>query len=439
MKKTWLLGFGFFSISLVWALYNAFVPLFLKKYIDSAAIIGFMMTLDNYFGLFLQPYIGRKSDKTDTKIGKRMPYLLVGMPLAALFGALIPLHTSYALLITFMLLMNLSMSLYRSPTVALMPDLTPAHKRTQANGIINLMGGLGSILAFTVGSKLYDQHIALPFFTSSALTLISLCVLLIFIRERRDALEYVPTNKASSDTAAAKSDASEASSEVDAVVRKLESRHRVWGRAHTLLAQAKREIKPYSLEWTLPTILLLAAIYFWFFSYQGIEALFTIYATDELNLSDSQASMSLAFFSVAFVATAIPAGYLGAKFGKKQVITLGIIGLIILFAAISFVQDMTTLRGLLLVGGVFWALININSYPYVISLGKESSIGTRTGIYYIASSLAALSSPPLMGLFMDFLGYSSLFYVASFGMVLALLCISFIRDKQPSKPVTLSQ
>lgn len=412
MKKTWLLGFGFFSISLVWALYNAFVPLFLKKYLDSAALIGFMMTLDNYFGLFLQPFIGRKSDKTDTKFGKRMPYLIVGMPLAALFGALIPLHTSYSLLITFMVLMNLSMSLYRSPTVALMPDITPPHKRTQANGIINLMGGLGSILAFTVGSKLYDQHIALPFFTSSALTLISLCILMIFIRERRDALEYVPAAKSTID----KQPGSE------------QQPTRVWGRPHTLLATAKRELKPYALEWTLPTILLLGAIYFWFFSYQGIEALFTLYATEELSLSDSQASMSLAFFSVAFVAAAIPAGYLGAKLGKKQVISFGIIGLMILFVVISFVNDMTTLRTLLLLGGVCWALININSYPYVISLGKQSSIGTRTGIYYIASSLAALSSPPLMGLFMDKLGYSSLFFVAAGGMLLALGFIIFVKD-----------
>ncbi|GIP16626.1 MFS transporter [Paenibacillus montaniterrae] len=412
MKKTWLLGFGFFSISLVWALYNAFVPLFLKKYLDSAAIIGFMMTLDNYFGLFLQPFIGRKSDKTDTKFGKRMPYLIVGMPLAALFGALIPLHTSYSLLITFMVLMNLSMSLYRSPTVALMPDITPPHKRTQANGIINLMGGLGSILAFTVGSKLYDQHIALPFFTSSALTLISLCILMLFIRERRDALEYVPAAKAT----------------IDKQPGIEQQPTRVWGRPHTLLAAAKRELKPYTLEWTLPTILLLGAIYFWFFSYQGIEALFTLYATEELSLSDSQASMSLAFFSVAFVAAAIPAGYLGAKLGKKQVICFGIIGLMILFVIISFVNDMTTLRTLLLLGGVCWALININSYPYVISLGKQSSIGTRTGIYYIASSLAALSSPPLMGLFMDKLGYSSLFFVAAGGMLLALGFIIFVKD-----------
>jgi len=410
MKKTWLLGFGFFSISLVWALYNAFVPLFLKKFLDSAAIIGFMMTLDNYFGLFLQPIIGRISDKTDTKWGRRMPYLIIGMPLAALFGALIPLHTSYSLLITFMILMNLSMSLYRAPTVALMPDITPPHKQTQANGIINLMGGLGSILAFTVGSKLYDQHIALPFLSSSVLTLISLCVLMIFIRERRDALEYTPVVKQ----------------------QEQDQNHvpgRVWGRAHTLLNAAKRELKPYSLEWTFPTIMLLGAIFFWFFSYQGVEALFTLYATERLDFTDTEASMSLAFFSVAFVAAAIPAGFLGAKFGKKQIISIGVVGLIILFFIIAFVKDITILRSLLLVSGVFWACININSYPYVISLGKQSSIGTRTGIYYIASSLAALTSPPLMGLVIDLLGYASLFYVAAGGMLLALCSLSFVRSK----------
>lgn len=236
---------------------------------------------------------------------------------------------------------------------------------------------------------------------------------MIFIRERRDALEYVPAAKVTTD----KQPGSE------------QQPTRVWGRPHTLLAAAKRELKPYALEWTLPTILLLGAIYFWFFSYQGIEALFTLYATEELSLSDSQASMSLAFFSVAFVAAAIPAGYLGAKLGKKQVISFGIIGLMILFVVISFVNDMTTLRTLLLLGGICWALININSYPFVISLGKQSSIGTRTGIYYIASSLAALSSPPLMGLFMDRLGYSSLFFVAAGGMLLALGFIIFVKDR----------
>lgn len=418
MKKTWLLGFGFFSISLTWGLYNAFIPLFLDNYVvKSAMLVGFLMTIDNYFGLFLQPIIGRKSDKTDTKIGKRMPFLLIGMPLAAIFCALIPMSTSFSLLILFMVLMNLSMSLYRSPTVSLMPDITESSKRTQANGIINLMGGIGSIFAFTVGSKLYDQHIALPFLTSSILTLVSLVILMVFIRERRDALEYIPHTPQKQETV---------------------THERVWGRAHILLRQAKKEMSTYKQEWTLPTIFLLGAIYFWFFSYQGIEALFTLYGRKELNLTDTEASFSLAFFSLSFVAAAIPAGYLGHKYGKKGTIMFGVVGLIIVFSSISFVDSLLALRILLLIGGIFWAMININSYPFVIALGKESSIGTRTGIYYIASSLAALSSPPLMGLIVDLLGYSYLFYAASCGMIIALFFLFGVKDQGHTKRTTFN-
>lgn len=430
MKKTWLLGLGFFSISLTWGLYNAFVPLFLQNFLKSTALIGFMMTIDNYFGLFLQPLIGRKSDRTHTKFGKRMPFLLIGMPLAAVFTALIPLHsnvaaffksyisfdTSFWLLLTFMVLMNLSMALYRSPTVALMPDLTPSHKRTQANGVINFMGGVGSILAFAGGSILYEKHIALPFLSSAVVTLICLILLLYFIKEQRDAIEYIPYSKPN------RTEDNEPT--------------RVWGRAHTLLRQARKELSSYSLEWNAPTVFLLLAIYFWFFSYQGVEALFTLYGTNELGLTDGQATFSLAFFSLAFVIAAIPAGLLGRKYGKRQVITFGVVGLIVCFATISFVDSLLTLRILLLIGGIFWAMININSYPFVVALGKESSIGTRTGIYYIASSLAALSSPPLMGLFVDWLGYSSLFIVASIGMIIALFCILSVKDSGISAPIS---
>lgn len=389
MKKTWLLGLGFFSISITWALYNAFVPFFLEKYITSLSLVGFMMTLDNYFAIFLQPLIGRKSDRTNTRFGKRMPFLMVGMPLAAVFGALIPWHNGLLLLVLFMVLMNLSMSLYRSPTVALMPDITPAHKRTQANGIINFMGGIGSIIAFGAGSFLYDQHSSLPFFTSSVLTLLCLAVLIFVIREKRDAVSYMPAESQS--------------------------------------------FSSYKREWNMPTLFLLGAIFFWFFSYQGVEALFTLYGKNHLGLEESQASFSLAFFSLAFVIAAIPSGLLGRRYGKKPVIMIGIIGLIIIFASVTFVESLLALRIILLIGGVFWALININSYPFIVALGKESSIGTRTGIYYIASSLAAVLSPPLMGGLIDLFDYSVLFPVASGGMILALLCLIGVKDNGLSK------
>ncbi|MEV5026968.1 SLC45 family MFS transporter [Paenibacillus sp. LPE1-1-1.1] len=385
MKKTWLLGFGFFSISITWALYNAFVPFFLDNFLKSTALIGFMMTIDNYFALFLQPWIGSRSDRTTSRFGKRMPYLLIGMPLAALFGALIPWHTSLLTLVLFMVMMNLSMSLYRSPAVALMPDITPDSKRTQANGIINFMGGIGSIIAFGGGSILYEKHASLPFLTASVLTLGCLVILFFAIKERRDAIAYNATEE-----------------------------------------KAKISFKG---QLTRPTLFLLGAIFFWFLSYQGVEAFFTLYGKNHLQLTEGQSSFSLAFFSLAFVLAAIPSGLLGNRFGKKLIITLGVLGLVLIFAAISFVDSLLPLRALLLIGGICWAMININSYPFIVSLGKEQSIGTRTGIYYLISSLAAIASPPLMGSLIDLFGYSVLFYFSSGGMIIALLFLLGVKDK----------
>ncbi|MEK3885364.1 SLC45 family MFS transporter [Paenibacillus sp. PL2-23] len=385
MNRTWLLGLGFFSISITWALYNAFVPFFLEDYIASVGMIAFLMTLDNYFAIFLQPLIGRISDRTNTRFGRRMPFLLIGMPLAALFGALIPWHNGLLLLILFMVLMNLSMSIYRSPTVALMPDITQPHQRTRANGIINFMGGVGSIIAFGAGSILYDQHKSLPFLTSSILTIACLAILLVVIREKRHAISYAPADG--------------------------------------------YKLRSFRREWTKPTLFLLAAIFFWFFSYQGIEALFTLYGKNHLGLKESEASFSLAFFSLAFVAMAIPSGLLGNRYGKKPVIMTGIIGLILIFSSITFIDTLLGLRILLIIGGIFWALININSYPFIVALGPESSIGTRTGIYYIASSLAAVASPPLMGMLIDGFDYAILFPVAAGGMVLALLFLLGVKDR----------
>jgi MFS family permease len=382
MRKTWLLGFGFFSISITWALYNAFVPFFLDSFLSSTALIGFMMTIDNYFALFLQPWIGHRSDRTASRFGRRMPYLLIGMPLAALFVVLIPFHTNFLTLILFMVLMNLAMSLYRSPTIALMPDLTPEAQRTKANGIINFMGGVGGIIAYAAGSALYDAHPSFPFLAAAAITLLSLLILHRSVKESRDAV--VP-------------------------VAEQPQRIRLRG------------------ELDRTTVMLLLAIFCWFVSYQGVEALFTLYGKHHLGLKESDASFSLTFFSLFFVLFAIPSGWLGNRFGKKKTIALGVCGLFLVFAAVPLVETLAVLRVLLAIGGIFWACININSYPFVVSTGSERSIGTRTGLYYLASSLAAISSPPLLGLVIDTFGYGSLFVCAAGGMLLALLFLTRVK------------
>jgi maltose/moltooligosaccharide transporter len=378
MKKTWLLGFGFFSISIGWSLYNGFVPFFLDHYLTSTALIGFLMTIDNYIALFLQPYIGNRSDRTNTRFGRRMPYLLIGMPVAALFFTLIPFHTSLATLIILMVCMNLSMSIFRSPTIALMPDITPDEKRTKANGIINFMGGCGAILAFTLGSYLYSVEESLPFIVVSAVFLVALFVIFTNIKENRDAIPYSMTT----------------SPKID-----------------------------YKRELNSTTVFLLAAIFFWFIAIQGMEALFTLYGVNELGLSKSASAFSLAFFSLSFVLTSIPCGLLGAKFGKKKMILIGIIGSTFSFILLNWIESVFYLRAILLAGGMFWACININAYPFIVSTGSEQSFGTRTGLYYFASSLAAIISPPTLGLLIDLFGFGILFYAAAGSMLLALACM----------------
>ncbi|MFF2019253.1 SLC45 family MFS transporter [Paenibacillus sp. NPDC058177] len=411
MKKVWLLGFGFFSISITWSLYNAFVPFFLEKYVHSVALISFMMTIDNYFALFLQPWIGNRSDRTVTRYGRRMPYLLIGMPLAAVLTMLIPFHTGLFTLLLFMMLMNLAMSLYRSPTVALMPDITPDNQRTKANGLINFMGGIGSILAFGVGSILYDSSPALPFIVAGLITLLCLLVVSRFINEKRDRVN----------DAAMPSD--EVSTEPPLIGEK-----NLLPSSVPLTAKARRISFKSQLDRT--TLFLLAAIFFWFVAYQGVETLFTLYGKHHLGLSEKAASFSLTFFSLAFVLFAIPSGWLGGRFGKKKVIITGVCGLMTVFALVGLAENLLILRGQLVLGGIFWACININSYPYLVSTGTEESIGTRTGMYYLVSSLAAVGSPPILGLLIDLLGYSVLFYCAAFSMAVALLCLLLIKGRK---------
>lgn len=394
MKKVWLLGFGFFSISITWSLYNAFVPFFLEKYVHSVALISFMMTIDNYFALFLQPWVGNRSDRTISRFGRRMPYLMIGMPFAAVLTMLIPFHTGLFTLLLFMMLMNLAMSLYRSPTVALMPDITPEEQRTKANGLINFMGGVGSILAFGAGSILYKSSPALPFIVAGSITLICLFIVSRFIKENKDRIQPHPNEAVDS---------------------------------------ASNHTKPrisFRGQLDRTTVFLLAAIFFWFVAYQGVETLFTLYGKHHLGLSEQAASFSLTFFSLAFVLFAIPSGWLGGRIGKKKMIILGVCGLMTVFALVGWAENLLVLRALLLLGGMFWACININSYPFVVATGTEESIGTRTGLYYLVSSLAAISSPPLLGLMIDLFDYSILFYAATISMAIALLCLFLMKGRK---------
>lgn len=394
-KHTFLIGFGFFASSLAWSMYNTYVPILLEKYLTSTLLIGVVMTIDNIFGVVFQPIFGALSDNTHTKYGRRMPYILAGIPICAVTFALIPFTWSLATLMGVVIIFNFVMSTWRAPVVALMPDLTPAPLRSQANGIINFMGGAGSLFSFFMGGVLFKiGGMPLPFITSAAVMLIALIILKLFVNENK----YRVSINADEEEKKGNNDASIKSS------------------------------KKASL------ILILFAILFWFCGYNAVETFFSLYVTNTLTdasgnyLTAGDASLLLGMFSITFLFFSIPAGIIGSKIGRKKTILIGLTGVMILFPAMLFTNNVWILRILLLIGGAFWACVNINSLPMVVEMASWKDIGKYTGYYYFFSFSAAIISPILFGWIRDFVKqYNSLFIYAAVAFALAILCMSFVK------------
>ena len=371
------IGSGFFGLTLVWSVYNTYMPLLLGDFLGSRSLRGAVMGLDNALAVVLLPLIGAWSDRVRGPLGMRLPFIAVGMPSAALVFALLPfggvgLVTLLALDVGFLL----AMTLYRAPVIALMPDHTPPQKRSTANGIINLMGGLGGLLAFFVLAPLYDLSRAYPFLLGG-LVLAGAFVFLFVTTDRH------PPH-------------AEAATEEGQALRTL------WRNLRALWHPDRRGERT-----------LLFAILLYFVGFSGVEALFSIYATEALGLSGGAAGLLLGFFSLSFVLTALPAGLVGSRFGKVPTMLAGLVTLALLFAALPLATTPMWVRVALLFAGGLWALVNVQAYPLIADLGGRTRIGFFTGMYYLFSMGGAILGPFLMGAVMDGFGSSSLFWGVS--------------------------
>jgi Na+/melibiose symporter-like transporter len=255
-KRIFIIGLAFFSVSIAWGVYNSYVPVFLDRLIAQSTLVGFIMTFDNIAGLIFQPFFGRKSDTTKTRLGRRIPYMVFGVPIAAVFLILIPLHTAgsttviqITLLMAAVIGMNFFMSIYRAPAVALMPDATPSPLRSRANGVINFMGGFGAVAAFAVGGWLFKRGEPLPFVFAAVMMILALVALLLFYRE--------PENPYSSDT---------------------EGSSKEKGAALFFRKQDKAPL--YKQNPSL--IFMLLSIFFWFCGYNGVETFFTLFCIHDM-------------------------------------------------------------------------------------------------------------------------------------------------------------
>jgi maltose/moltooligosaccharide transporter len=388
--RTFVVGFGYLGISIIWPIFNQYIPLFLQagnpeftrqllaEGRQIPAIAGFalppslalfIMTWDNIINVFVQPWVGTRSDSTWNRFGRRKPWILLGAPIAALGFVFLPLAQTVLAIAAFILVTNFGMALFRSPTVAWLGDLFEARDRSTANGVINLMGGVGALLAFLIGGALFNQvGRAAPFVAGSLAMLAAMAVAVIFVREPR----HLPGQM-------------EGNGEAQQSV--LRSLRELWGRPDKGAS------------------LVLASILLWFMAFSAVDTSLSSFAVFSLGIAPGTASILAASVSVVFLIFAVPAGLLGTRFGRSRVIRAGLIGLT-LAAATSywFVQNAVTLVALLVVVGALWALVNVNSLPLVYDHGDPKRIGAYTGLYYFASQSAAVLGPVLVGGLVQVLG-----------------------------------
>lgn len=418
-RRTFLIGLAFLSISAFWQMYDNIIPLMLQGTFElGETITGFIMAADNVLALFLLPIFGSVSDKVDTRMGKRMPFITGGTILAVIFLMVLPAADKTVNLVLFVIslfALLISMGLYRSPAVALMPDLTPNKLRSKGNAIINLMGAVGGVytlimIKLLVGKGEHPDYTPL-FISVAALMLISVGVLVITINEKK------------------------VKAKVDAEVKAYEESAGVIVETEDIV-EDKGEKAPMPKEVKRSMIFLLASIFLWFTAYNAVTTAFSRYTKVVWKMEGGGFADCLMVATVAAIISYIPIGNISSKIGRKKTILSGIVLMSICYFAAIFANVYHPVINIAFaVIGIGWAAINVNSYPMIVEMSKGCDIGKFTGTYYTFSMTAQIFTPILSGFLLENVSYRTLFPYALLFSAAAFLTMMQVHhgDARPDK------
>ena len=420
-KRTILVGLAFLSICAFWQMYDNVVPLILRETFNmNESLAGAVMAVDNILALFLLPFFGGLSDRAKMgKLGRRTPFILAGTAGAVILMNLLPiLDNSYSAeaapfkFISFVVVLGLlliAMAPYRSPAVALMPDVTPKPLRSKGNAIINLMGAVGGIIYLAIAAVMYPTskvknlaHVNYQplFLVVSAIMVVAIVVLLLTIREPKLAAEN----------------------------RALEEKHPEWNLARD--DGSGHEVLPAPVKRSLG--FLLASIALWFVGYNGVTTWFTTYISQVMGEALGGASTCLLVATAGAIVSYIPIGVVASRVGRKRTIMAGVILLAVCFIlgyvlTTTFSSINAVMYVVFALVGLAWAAINVNSLPMVVEMCKGSDIGKFTGYYYTASMAAQVVTPVLAGTLMRNISYQILFPYAAFFVALSFVTMLFVK------------
>lgn len=418
-KRTILVGLAFLTICSFWQLYDFVIPLImLKAFKFGDTVSGVVMSLDNILALFMLPLFGTLSDKTNTKIGRRMPYILIGTVCATVSMLLIPFSATRGNLVLFIISLGivlLSMALYRSPAVALMPDVTPKPLRSKANAVINLMGAIGGILVLGLISVLAPDKSNINywplFLATSAIMLIGIAILALTVNENK---EVQKMRLASAEMGI---DVEEIDEDADTV------------RANHKLDPAVRK----------SLIFILVSISLWFMGYNAISSAFSKYALVALDIPEAKSATILMVANITAIISYIPVGIISSKIGRKKTILFGVTLLTLVFATAALYTEFSPLMFVSFAfAGIAWAAINVNSLPMVLEMSKGANVGRYTGYYYTFSMAAQIVTPILSGALLEYVGYYTLLPYGALFVGLALITMMMVKhgDSKPEKVAT---
>lgn len=447
-KRTFFIGLAFLSISGFWQMYDSIIPLMLQNTFHlGETVTGALMAMDNVLAIFLLPLFGSLSDKTDTKIGKRMPFILGGTVLAAAFLLLLSAadrKQNLAMFLFVLFLLLLSMGLYRSPAVALMPDLTPNRLRSKANAVINLMGAVGGVYALLMIKLLVgggERPDYLPLFISiGGLMLLAVAVLFLTVKEKKVAELIREEERAfkiqREPDGQAEGKASEAVRETDAR-RKEEGHGEDAGHREEVRGEdAGQQEAAMPREVRRSMIFLLLSIFFWFTAYNAVTTAFSRYTRVVWHMEGGSFADCLMVATVAAICSYIPIGNIASRIGRKKTILAGIVLMSLCYFAAVFAGAYHPIINIAFAAiGVGWAAINVNSYPMIVEMSKGCDIGKFTGTYYTFSMAAQIFTPVLSGFLLENVSYRSLFPYAFIFSSLAFITMLQVHhgDSRPEK------
>lgn len=427
-RRTFVVGLAFFSICVFWQLYDHIVPLILKYTFGiSDTVAGGVMAIDNVLALFMLPLFGSLSDRTKTKWGRRMPFIVIGSFCACITMMLIPIANQFVRLPLFVVGLGLTlffMATYRSPAVALMPDLTPKPLRSQGNAVINLMGALGGLVILalttvmlsdapavdTAQAMSYHPNYIPIFLCAMGIMVVSVLVLILRINEPKLAAEMQAES----------------------------AKYGIEDGPEPEATDGKKSV-PLAPPVRRSLIFLMASIALWFAGYNAVTTHFSKYCVEVFGMSAGSSASVLMVAQVAGIITFLPSGIIATRFGRKKCVMAGVLLLATAFGLGATLNSVSVLMFVAFaLAGVAWAFINVNSLPMVLEMAHFGDVGKFTGYYYTASMAAQIATPILSGAALDYIGYWSLLPYGVFFVLLSFITMIFVKhgDAKPLPPAS---